>query len=163
MGVKLEILRMLLYLSFPVGVFWVSNQAEYFQRHVVQRKREIFPPDDPERGPVERLRATEQDGRPLHPGEVPAAGAGAGSPPLRGQPQRLRPPLLRAGPVLPEPRLLGGRAAGQAGPPGPPSGPPRPGRLGGPGEERTAGDEGPQRPPLREGPRLAGALRQRGR
>ncbi|XP_072704494.1 LOW QUALITY PROTEIN: protein PET100 homolog, mitochondrial [Ciconia boyciana] len=49
MGVKLEILRMLLYLSFPVGVFWVSNQAGYFQRHVVQRKREIFPPDDPAR------------------------------------------------------------------------------------------------------------------
>ncbi|XP_076220191.1 LOW QUALITY PROTEIN: protein PET100 homolog, mitochondrial [Aptenodytes patagonicus] len=48
-GVKLEILRMLLYLSFPVGVFWVSNQAGYFQRHVVQRKREIFPPDNPER------------------------------------------------------------------------------------------------------------------
>ncbi|XP_074751443.1 protein PET100 homolog, mitochondrial [Athene noctua] len=49
MGVKLEILRMLLYLSFPVTVFWVSNQGEYFQRHVVERKREIFPPDDPNR------------------------------------------------------------------------------------------------------------------
>ncbi|XP_068853986.1 protein PET100 homolog, mitochondrial [Aphelocoma coerulescens] len=49
MGVKLEILRMLVYLSFPVGVFWVSNQAEFFQRHVIDRKREIFPPDNPER------------------------------------------------------------------------------------------------------------------
>ncbi|XP_049653802.1 protein PET100 homolog, mitochondrial [Accipiter gentilis] len=49
MGVKLEILRMLVYLSFPVGIFWVSNQASYFQRHVVERKREIFPPDDPDR------------------------------------------------------------------------------------------------------------------
>ncbi|XP_033927928.1 protein PET100 homolog, mitochondrial [Melopsittacus undulatus] len=49
MGVKLEILRMFLYLSFPVGLFWVSNQAEYFQHHVVQRRREIFPPDNPER------------------------------------------------------------------------------------------------------------------
>ncbi|XP_009574134.1 PREDICTED: protein PET100 homolog, mitochondrial, partial [Fulmarus glacialis] len=29
---------MLLYLSFPVGVFWVSNQGALFQRHVVQRK-----------------------------------------------------------------------------------------------------------------------------
>ncbi|XP_005533598.1 protein PET100 homolog, mitochondrial [Poecile atricapillus] len=48
MGVKLEILRMLVYLSFPVGVFWVSNQAEFFQRHVIDRKREIFPPDNPE-------------------------------------------------------------------------------------------------------------------
>ncbi|XP_050162201.1 protein PET100 homolog, mitochondrial [Myiozetetes cayanensis] len=49
MGVKLEMLRMFLYLSFPVGVFWVSNQAEFFERHVIERKREIFPPDDPER------------------------------------------------------------------------------------------------------------------
>ncbi|XP_064900032.1 protein PET100 homolog, mitochondrial [Columba livia] len=49
MGVKLEILRMFLYLSFPVGVFWVSNQAGPFQGGVVKRKREIFPPDDPER------------------------------------------------------------------------------------------------------------------
>lgn len=29
---------MLVYLSFPVGIFWVSNQASYFQRHVVERK-----------------------------------------------------------------------------------------------------------------------------
>ncbi|XP_065715333.2 protein PET100 homolog, mitochondrial [Patagioenas fasciata] len=49
MGVKLEILRMFLYLSFPVGVFWVSNRAGPFQGGVVKRKREIFPPDDPER------------------------------------------------------------------------------------------------------------------
>ncbi|XP_010191904.1 PREDICTED: protein PET100 homolog, mitochondrial, partial [Mesitornis unicolor] len=28
----------LVYLSFPVGIFWVSNQAGYFQHHVVQRK-----------------------------------------------------------------------------------------------------------------------------
>ncbi|XP_068280687.1 LOW QUALITY PROTEIN: protein PET100 homolog, mitochondrial [Nyctibius grandis] len=49
MGVKLEILRMFLYLSFPVGVFWVSNQPGAFERRVGQRRREIFPPDDPER------------------------------------------------------------------------------------------------------------------
>uniref|UniRef100_A0A8D2QU29 Uncharacterized protein n=1 Tax=Zosterops lateralis melanops TaxID=1220523 RepID=A0A8D2QU29_ZOSLA len=40
---------MFLYLTFPVGVFWVSNQAEFFQRHVIDRKREIYPPDNPER------------------------------------------------------------------------------------------------------------------
>ncbi|XP_064355472.1 protein PET100 homolog, mitochondrial isoform X2 [Dromaius novaehollandiae] len=49
MGVKLEVFRMLLYLSFPVTMFWVSNQAGYFEEHVVRRKREIFPPEDPER------------------------------------------------------------------------------------------------------------------
>ncbi|XP_053824304.1 protein PET100 homolog, mitochondrial isoform X2 [Vidua chalybeata] len=40
---------MCVYLSFPVAVFWVSNQAELFQRYVIDRKREIFPPDTPER------------------------------------------------------------------------------------------------------------------
>ncbi|XP_068778891.1 protein PET100 homolog, mitochondrial [Struthio camelus] len=49
MGVKLEVFRMLLYLSFPVSMFWVSNQAAYFEEHVVRRKREIFPPDDANR------------------------------------------------------------------------------------------------------------------
>uniref|UniRef100_A0A8B9NZ39 Uncharacterized protein n=1 Tax=Apteryx owenii TaxID=8824 RepID=A0A8B9NZ39_APTOW len=34
MGVQ----TMLLYLSFPVTMFWVSNQAAYFEEHVVQRK-----------------------------------------------------------------------------------------------------------------------------
>ncbi|XP_065511126.1 uncharacterized protein LOC136001001 isoform X2 [Caloenas nicobarica] len=41
--------QMFVYLSFPVGVFWVSNQAAPFQGGVVKRKREIFPPDNPER------------------------------------------------------------------------------------------------------------------
>ncbi|XP_059588411.1 protein PET100 homolog, mitochondrial [Alligator mississippiensis] len=47
MGVKLEVLRMTLYLSFPVAMFWISNQAEYFEKYVIQRKREIYPPEDP--------------------------------------------------------------------------------------------------------------------
>ncbi|XP_012689229.1 protein PET100 homolog, mitochondrial [Clupea harengus] len=46
MGVNLEIFRMMLYLSFPVAMFWVSNQAEYFEEYIVKRKREIFPPDE---------------------------------------------------------------------------------------------------------------------
>uniref|UniRef100_A0A3B3SYW0 PET100 cytochrome c oxidase chaperone n=1 Tax=Paramormyrops kingsleyae TaxID=1676925 RepID=A0A3B3SYW0_9TELE len=39
MGVKIEIFRMMLYLSFPVTMFWISNQAEYFEEYVVKRKR----------------------------------------------------------------------------------------------------------------------------
>uniref|UniRef100_A0A3P8VZY9 PET100 cytochrome c oxidase chaperone n=1 Tax=Cynoglossus semilaevis TaxID=244447 RepID=A0A3P8VZY9_CYNSE len=39
MGVKIEIFRMVLYLTFPVTVFWISNQAEYFEEYVVKRKR----------------------------------------------------------------------------------------------------------------------------
>ncbi|XP_057673623.1 protein PET100 homolog, mitochondrial [Corythoichthys intestinalis] len=43
MGVKIEMFRMVLYLSFPVTMFWLSNQAEYFEEYVIKRKREIFP------------------------------------------------------------------------------------------------------------------------
>ncbi|MBN3291358.1 PT100 protein, partial [Polypterus senegalus] len=38
--------EMVLYLSFPVAMFWISNQAGYFEEYVVKRKREIFPPDE---------------------------------------------------------------------------------------------------------------------
>ncbi|XP_016318581.1 protein PET100 homolog, mitochondrial-like [Sinocyclocheilus anshuiensis] len=37
---------MMVYLSFPVAMFWISNQAEYFEEYIVKRKREIFPPDE---------------------------------------------------------------------------------------------------------------------
>lgn len=30
--------QMMLYLSFPVAMFWISNQAEYFEEYVVKRK-----------------------------------------------------------------------------------------------------------------------------
>ncbi|XP_020026215.1 protein PET100 homolog, mitochondrial isoform X2 [Castor canadensis] len=45
MGVKLEVFRMALYLTFPVAMFWISNQAEWFEDHVIQRKRELWPPE----------------------------------------------------------------------------------------------------------------------
>ncbi|XP_004645002.1 protein PET100 homolog, mitochondrial [Octodon degus] len=45
MGVKLEVFRMVVYLTFPVAMFWISNQAEWFESYVVQRKREIWPPE----------------------------------------------------------------------------------------------------------------------
>ncbi|XP_044309987.1 protein PET100 homolog, mitochondrial [Varanus komodoensis] len=46
MGVKLEVFRMLVYLTFPVGMFWISNQSEYFEEYVIKRKKEIFPPEN---------------------------------------------------------------------------------------------------------------------
>lgn len=46
MGVKIEVFRMMLYLSFPVAMFWISNQAEYFEEYIVKRKREIFPANE---------------------------------------------------------------------------------------------------------------------
>ncbi|XP_012889008.1 PREDICTED: protein PET100 homolog, mitochondrial [Dipodomys ordii] len=45
MGVKLEVFRMVLYLTFPVAMFWVSNQAEWFEDSVILRKRELWPPE----------------------------------------------------------------------------------------------------------------------
>ncbi|XP_012496819.1 PREDICTED: protein PET100 homolog, mitochondrial [Propithecus coquereli] len=45
MGVKLEVFRMALYLAFPVTMFWISNQAEWFEDYVVLRKRELWPPE----------------------------------------------------------------------------------------------------------------------
>ncbi|KAM4677949.1 protein PET100 homolog, mitochondrial [Discoglossus pictus] len=45
MGVKLEVFRMAIYLTFPVTMFWISNQAEYFEEYIVKRKREIYPPE----------------------------------------------------------------------------------------------------------------------
>ncbi|XP_024127851.1 protein PET100 homolog, mitochondrial isoform X2 [Oryzias melastigma] len=41
-----QLIKMMLYLSFPVAMFWISNQAEYFEEYIVKRKREIFPPDE---------------------------------------------------------------------------------------------------------------------
>uniref|UniRef100_A0A8C1VXS3 PET100 cytochrome c oxidase chaperone n=1 Tax=Cyprinus carpio TaxID=7962 RepID=A0A8C1VXS3_CYPCA len=38
MGVKIEVFRMMVYLSFPVAMFWISNQAEYFEEYIVKRK-----------------------------------------------------------------------------------------------------------------------------
>ncbi|XP_049601624.1 protein PET100 homolog, mitochondrial [Syngnathus scovelli] len=46
MGVKIEMFKMVLYISFPVTMFWISNQAEYFEEYIVKRKREIFPADE---------------------------------------------------------------------------------------------------------------------
>ncbi|KAK2509824.1 hypothetical protein MC885_017493 [Smutsia gigantea] len=36
---------MTLYLTFPVAMFWIANQAEWFEDYVIQRKRELWPPE----------------------------------------------------------------------------------------------------------------------
>ncbi|CAD7670336.1 unnamed protein product [Nyctereutes procyonoides] len=30
---------------FPVAMFWIANQAEWFEDYVIQRKRELWPPE----------------------------------------------------------------------------------------------------------------------
>uniref|UniRef100_A0A8C0YF84 Uncharacterized protein n=1 Tax=Cyprinus carpio TaxID=7962 RepID=A0A8C0YF84_CYPCA len=42
MGVKIEVFRMMVYLSFPVAMFWISNQAEYFEEYIVKQALEDF-------------------------------------------------------------------------------------------------------------------------
>ncbi|KFO22964.1 hypothetical protein H920_15614, partial [Fukomys damarensis] len=38
-------LQMIVYLTFPVAMFWISNQAEWFESSVIRRKRELWPPE----------------------------------------------------------------------------------------------------------------------
>lgn len=45
----LEVAKMALYISFPVVMFHIFNQPEYFEDWVVKSKREVLPPNDRER------------------------------------------------------------------------------------------------------------------
>lgn len=45
-GWKLEVGKMILYMSFPVCLFHFFNQPEYFEEYVVTKKREMYPPED---------------------------------------------------------------------------------------------------------------------
>ncbi|XP_070229855.1 protein PET100 homolog, mitochondrial isoform X1 [Bos mutus] len=40
-----EWFEMTIYLTFPVAMFWIANQAEWFEDYVIQRKRELWPPE----------------------------------------------------------------------------------------------------------------------
>ncbi|XP_016103668.1 protein PET100 homolog, mitochondrial-like isoform X1 [Sinocyclocheilus grahami] len=52
MGVQIEVFRTHrsckrpTLLTTALAMFWISNQAEYFEEYIVKRKREIFPPDE---------------------------------------------------------------------------------------------------------------------
>ncbi|XP_063148623.1 protein PET100 homolog, mitochondrial [Candoia aspera] len=39
---QLEIFRMVLYLTFPVAIFWIANQSEFFEKYAIAGK--IFQP-----------------------------------------------------------------------------------------------------------------------
>lgn len=42
-GWTLEIARMALYLTFPVVAFHFFNSPEYFEKYVIEKKREMYP------------------------------------------------------------------------------------------------------------------------
>ncbi|EPQ06938.1 hypothetical protein D623_10016171 [Myotis brandtii] len=49
---------MTLYLTFPVAMFWIANQAEWFEGSVIQRKRELWPPEkEDQRQELEEFKA----------------------------------------------------------------------------------------------------------
>ncbi|EEC13319.1 protein PET100 homolog, mitochondrial [Ixodes scapularis] len=45
---QLEVFKMAMYISFPVGLFYVFNQPQFFEEWVVKTKRECYPPQDME-------------------------------------------------------------------------------------------------------------------
>lgn len=45
-GWVLEISKMALYLSVPVAAFHVFNTPQYFEKYVVEKKREMYPHED---------------------------------------------------------------------------------------------------------------------
>lgn len=47
-GWLLEVGKMVLYMSFPVGMFHYFNQPEYFEKWVTKTRRELYPPESGE-------------------------------------------------------------------------------------------------------------------
>lgn len=45
---KLEVFKIALYISFPVGLFYVFNQPQYFEEWVIKTRREMYPKQDEE-------------------------------------------------------------------------------------------------------------------
>ncbi|XP_012521284.1 protein PET100 homolog, mitochondrial [Monomorium pharaonis] len=45
MGWMLEVAKMFLYISFPVGIFHYVNQPAYFEEYVIKAKQEYYPPE----------------------------------------------------------------------------------------------------------------------
>lgn len=43
-GWKLEVGKMALYMSFPVGLFYIFNQPKYFEAWTVKMRQELYPP-----------------------------------------------------------------------------------------------------------------------
>ncbi|XP_011875612.1 PREDICTED: protein PET100 homolog, mitochondrial [Vollenhovia emeryi] len=45
MGWVLEVVKMFLYISFPVGMYHYVNQPVFFDEFVIKAKEEYFPPE----------------------------------------------------------------------------------------------------------------------
>ncbi|KAL0115151.1 hypothetical protein PUN28_010624 [Cardiocondyla obscurior] len=58
MGWMLEVGKMFLYISFPVGIFYYVNTPAYFEHWILKEKEQYFP--------VENKQATEQMDNFIH-------------------------------------------------------------------------------------------------
>ncbi|CAM1306793.1 Uncharacterised protein g4460 [Pycnogonum litorale] len=45
-GWKLEVFKAAMYMAFPVGVFYIFNQPQYFEEWVTKSRYEMHPPVD---------------------------------------------------------------------------------------------------------------------
>ncbi|GFO39975.1 protein pet100 homolog, mitochondrial [Plakobranchus ocellatus] len=46
-GWQLEVFRMAVYISFPVGLFYFFNQPSFFESWMMEKRARLFPPQDP--------------------------------------------------------------------------------------------------------------------
>lgn len=61
---QLEVLRMGIYITFPVILFHYFNLPENYEEKVIQFKREVFPPERPEpRQKIDELKKIFQERR----------------------------------------------------------------------------------------------------
>ncbi|XP_005095919.1 protein PET100 homolog, mitochondrial [Aplysia californica] len=44
---QLEVFRMAVYISFPVGLFYFFNQPSFFENWMMEKRERIFPAVDP--------------------------------------------------------------------------------------------------------------------
>lgn len=45
MGLKLELLRMSIYIGFPVGLFYALHQPQLYEAATVDMRRKLYPPE----------------------------------------------------------------------------------------------------------------------
>lgn len=45
---RLEVGKMAMYMAFPVSLFYFFNQPTYFEEWVTNKKRQIYPPENPQ-------------------------------------------------------------------------------------------------------------------
>ncbi|XP_074643467.1 protein PET100 homolog, mitochondrial-like isoform X2 [Tubulanus polymorphus] len=46
-GWKLEVFKMAMYMTFPIGLFYYFNQPEFFESWMIEKRAELFRHEDP--------------------------------------------------------------------------------------------------------------------